>query len=82
MSEFAEPGHPHDGQVLLVIRFQSGPDRLYPGAAAHRRLRYAIHDEARAAATVRRAPAWRSRKDHPGALAVAAAEPQAHWQAR
>ena len=26
MSEFAEPGHPHDGQVLLVIRFQSGPD--------------------------------------------------------
>ena len=26
MSEFAEPGHPDDGQVLLVIRFQSGPD--------------------------------------------------------
>jgi len=26
VSEFAEPGHPHDGQVLLVIRFQSGPD--------------------------------------------------------
>ena len=26
MSEFAEPGKPHDGQVLLVIRFQSGPD--------------------------------------------------------
>jgi len=26
MSEFAEPGHPHDGQVLLVVRFQSGPD--------------------------------------------------------
>ena len=25
MSEFAEPGNRHDGQVLLVIRFSPGP---------------------------------------------------------
>jgi hypothetical protein len=26
MSEFAEPGQPDDKQVILVVRFQSGPD--------------------------------------------------------
>ena len=26
MSEFAEPGHPDDKQVMLVVRFHSGPD--------------------------------------------------------
>jgi hypothetical protein len=26
MSELVEPGQPRDNQVMLVIRFQSGPD--------------------------------------------------------
>jgi len=26
MSEVAEPGQPHDRQVMLVVRFHSGPD--------------------------------------------------------
>jgi hypothetical protein len=26
MSEFAEPGHPDDKQVMLIVRSQSGPD--------------------------------------------------------
>ena len=70
MSEFAEPGQPHDGQVLLVIRFQSGPDGYIRVLLVHRQsCRCAVHAEACAAPrSARRTPARRSREDHPGAL--------------